>query len=321
MLRYGLFRLLSGLVTLLLVAAIVFVIARIIPGDAAIILSGGDSVAGSAEDLELVRERLGLNLPIPVQFFIWLGDVAAYDLGTSLRTGNPVMQDIAQRFPFTLQIVLMAMVIAVVLGVPAGVMAARYVGSWGDRLLQTLCVLALAAPSFWVGILIILALVTVFNWSAPLFWEPFWSDPAASIAQTIWPALAVGLRQVSLISRMTRSIMLDVLNEDYIRTARSKGLSEANVIFRHGLRNGLLPLVTLIGFEFAALFGALIVTETVFNVPGLGQYVVTSIANRDYPALQAIVLILASIVVLGNILVDFAYGWLDPRVRLAGRSK
>ena len=224
--------------------------------------------------------------------------------------------EIAMRFPYTLQIAIMAMVMAVVMGVPAGVLAARFAGSWIDRALQTFSVLGLAMPSFWIGLLIILALVSIFRWSAPLFWEPFWVNPLQSISQLIWPAIAAGLRQLALIARMTRSIMLEVLGEDYIRTARAKGLSESNVVFRHGLTNGSLPIVTLVGFEFAALFGALIITETVFNVPGLGQYVITAIMNRDYPAAQAVVLILACIVVVGNLAVDLVYGWLDPRMRL-----
>jgi peptide/nickel transport system permease protein len=161
-------------------------------------------------------------------------------------------------------------------------------------------------------------LVYFFNWSAPLFWEPFWTSPLKSMSQLIWPAIAVGLRQLALIARMTRSIMREVLNEDYIRTARAKGLSETRVVFRHALWNGALPIITLIGFEIAALFGGLIITETVFSVPGLGQYVVQSILDRDYPAAQGIVLMLAGIVVLGNLVVDLLYGLLDPRTRVQG---
>ncbi len=312
-------RLWSGLMTLFCVAVIVFIIVRVIPGDAAVMLTGAGAGVVSEQELEEVRERLGINQPLPVQFVDWVGNFMRFDLGTSIRTGAPVADEIAARFPYTLQIAVMAMVIAVVLGVPAGVLAARFTGSWIDRLLQTMSVAGLAAPSFWVGLLIILGLVTFFRWSAPLFWEPFWVSPLQSIAQLIWPALAAGLRQLALIARMTRSIMREGLGEDYIRTARAKGLSEARVIFRHGLTNGSLPIVTLIGFEFAALFGSLIITETVFNVPGLGQYVITAIMNRDYPAAQAVVLMLAGIVVIGNLLVDLIYGWLDPRMRLKGK--
>jgi peptide/nickel transport system permease protein len=311
-------RLMTGFVTLFGVAVIVFLVMRVIPGDAAVMLTGAGTGVVSEEELAQVRHNLGLDRSLPVQFADWAGDVAVLKFGNSLRTGNPVIEDIARRFPYTLQIVVMAMLIAVFLGVPAGVISAQYAGSWGDRLLQALSIGGLAAPSFWVGLLLILGLVKFFNWSAPLYWEPFWVSPAKSLSQLIWPAIAVGLRQLALIARMTRSIMLEVLAEDYIRTARAKGLSEQSVVFRHGLRNGLLPVVTLIGFEFAALFGGLIITETVFSVPGLGQYVVASILNRDYPAAQGIVLVLASIVVLGNLAVDLLYGWLDPRTRLQG---
>ena len=311
-------RLVIGLVTLCLVAILVFAIMRVLPGDAAVMLSGAG--AGAVSELELagVRAKLGLDRPLPVQFAEWAARVAVLDLGTSLRTGTPVIADVARRFPYTLQIVVMAMLIAVLLGVPAGVMSAAFPGSWTDQVLRALSIGGLAAPSFWVGLLLILALVWLFQWSAPLAWQPFWVSPWQSITQLFWPALSVGLRQLALIARMTRSIMLEVLGEDYIRTARAKGLSEWSVVLRHGLANGMLPVVTLIGFEVSALFGGLIVTETVFSVPGLGQYVVTAILNRDYPAAQGIVLILAGIVVLGNLAVDMLYGVLDPRTRVQG---
>lgn len=316
MFGYIIQRLMTGFVTLFGVAVTVFLLLRVVPGDAAVMLTGAGSGVVSEQELQQVRSRLGLDRSLPVQFVAWAGDVAVLDFGKSLRTGNPVIEDVARRFPYTLQIVVMAMMIAVCIGVPAGVMAARFAGTGLDRALQAATIIGLAAPSFWVGLLLILGLVALFQWSAPLFWEPFWVNPLQSLAQLIWPAIAVGLRQLALTARMTRSIMIDVLSEDYIRTARAKGLSERKVVFRHGLWNGSLPIITLIGFEFATLFGNLIVTETVFSVPGLGQYVVTSILDRDYPAAQGIVLILASIVVVGNLTVDLLYGWLDPRTRL-----
>jgi peptide/nickel transport system permease protein len=318
MFRYLLQRLATGFVTLFGVALIVFLIMRVIPGDAAVMMSGAGAGVVSQEELQEVRHRLGIDRPLAVQFVDWAGDVARLNFGRSVRTGSPVMEDIARRFPYTLQIIVLAMAIAVGVGVPAGLLAAWMAGSWADRTLQTVTIIGLAAPSFWVGLLIILGLVFFFQWSAPLFWEPFWTSPLKSMSQLIWPALAVGLRQMALIARMTRSIMQEVLNEDYIRTARAKGLSERRVVFRHALRNGALPIITLIGFEIAALFGGLIITETVFSVPGLGQYVVQSILDRDYPAAQGIVLILAGIVVLGNLTVDLLYGLLDPRTRLQG---
>lgn len=320
MINYILLRLGSGVVTLLFVSMIVFFIVRVIPGDAAVMMTGAGAGVVTEEELDAVRQRLGIDRPLPVQFVDWLGDAVRFDFGTSLRTGAPVAQEIAQRFPYTLQIAVMAMAIAIVVGVPSGVLAARFAGSWLDRGVQTFSVLGLAAPSFWIGLLIILALITFFRWSAPLFWEPFWVNPVQSTVQLIWPALAAGLRQLAIITRMTRSIMLEILREDYIRTARAKGLSETRVVFRHGLTNGSLPIVTLVGFEFAALFGSLIITEAVFNVPGLGQYVINAIMNRDYPAAQAIVLILACIVVMANLIVDLIYGWLDPRMRLKAKA-
>ena len=315
MLGYILQRLASGLVTLACVALMVFVIMRVLPGDAAVMITGAGSGVVSESELAEVRSRLGLDRPLPLQFIEWAGRAVTLDLGTSLRTGKPVIDEIVQRFPYTFQIVVMAMTIAVLLGVPAGVASAHYAGTWGDQVLRVVSIIGLAAPSFWVGLIIILGLIWLFGWSPPLLWEPFWVSPLKSIAQLIWPAIAVGLRELALVARMTRSVMLEILGEDYIRTARSKGLGEASVVLRHGLRNGLLPVVTLVGFEISALFGGLIVTEAVFNVPGLGQYVVTAILNRDYPATQGIVLVLAGIVVLGNLSVDLLYGWLDPRTR------
>lgn len=311
-------RMATGFVTLFGVVLIVFLVMRVIPGDAAVMMSGAGSGVVSQEELQQVRHQFGIDRPLVVQFADWAGHIARLDFGTSLRTGSPVIEDIGRRFPYTLQIVVLSMILAVGLGVPAGVLSAWLAGTWVDRALQTITIIGLAAPSFWIGLLIILSLVFFFQWSAPLFWQPFWSSPLASLSQLIWPALAVGLRQLALIARMTRSIMLEVLGEDYIRTARAKGLSEQRVVFRHALWNGALPIITLIGFEIAALFGNLIITETVFSVPGLGQYVVQSILNRDYPGAQGIVLILAAIVVLGNLAVDLLYGLLDPRTRLKG---
>lgn len=314
MLQFFTQRLLTGLVTLFLVSVIVFVLVRVLPGDAAVMLTGGESTASEA-DLAVIRKNLGLDQPLVVQYADWAKKAVAFDFGNSLRTGNPVTTDIGRRLPYTAEIIVLAMLLAIVLGIPVGVICAQFVGSRIDRTLQAVSIFGLAAPSFWVGILIILGLVTFFKWSAPLFWEPFWVSPLQSLSQLIWPALAAGLRQTALIVRMTRSVMLEVLSEDYIRTARAKGLSERTVVFHHGLRNALLPVVTLIGFEFGALFGGLIITETVFSVPGIGQYVVSSILNRDYPAVQGVVLILAGIVVLGNLTVDLAYGMLDPRTQ------
>jgi peptide/nickel transport system permease protein len=311
-------RLATGFVTLFGVAVIVFLIMRVLPGDAAVMMSGAGSGVVSEQEIAQVRHRLGIDRPLVVQFADWAGHVAVLDFGTSLRTGSPVIEDIARRFPYTLQIVVLAMIIAIGVGVPAGVLSSWLAGTWVDRTLQTVTIIGLAAPSFWVGLMIILGLVYFFQWSAPLFWEPFWVSPFKSMSQLIWPAISVGIRQLALIARMTRSIMREVLGEDYIRTARAKGLSEKRVVFRHALWNGALPIVTLIGFEVAALFGGLIVTETVFSVPGLGQYVVQSILDRDYPAAQGIVLVLAGIVVLGNLAVDLLYGLLDPRTRVQG---
>lgn len=317
MIGYVLRRLLLGLVTLFGVAVIVFFVMRVLPGDAAVMASGAGSGTVSAQELNGVRHHLGLDRPLPVQFVDWAGHAVVLQLGRSIRTGNPVMSDVRRRFPYTLQIVVMATVFAVVFGTAAGVTAAVHRGGWIDQVLRLLSIGGLAVPSFWLGLLVILGLVRYFQWSAPLVWSPFWDAPWRSLEQLFWPALVVGVRQVSLVTRMTRSSMLDVVGEDYVRTARSKGLSNLQVLRRHSLRNALLPVVTLVGVEFAALIGGLIVTETVFSVPGLGQYVVNSLLNRDYPAIQGVVMAIATVVVLANLAVDLIYGWVDPRIRLA----
>jgi len=210
---------------------------------------------------------------------------------------------------------ILAALIATCLAVPLGVLAAVKQDTWVDYLIRVFSIAGLATPSFWLGIMTILALVVWFGWAPPLIFRPLWEDPVANLGQLIWPALAVGYRYSAVAMRMTRSSVLDVLREDYVRTARSKGLREVTVIVRHALRNSLLPVVTVISLEFAFLFGGLVVTEQVFNVNGLGKLLVDAVAHRDYPLVQALVLIFSFVFVLVNFIVDLFYGVLDPRIR------
>jgi peptide/nickel transport system permease protein len=239
------------------------------------------------------------------------------DLGTSMWTGGPVSKEIAIRLELSLQLAVMATVVAVTLALPLGVWAAVRRGTWVDHLVQVFSVAGLATPSFWLGILLLLFLLTVFRWLPPMTFTPLWVDPVANLSQLIWPALAVGYRYSAVATRMTRSAMLEVLREDYVRTAWAKGLAERAVVVRHALRNALLPVVTVVGLEFAFLLGGLVVTEQVFNLNGIGKLFVDAISRRDYTLIQGLMLLVASAYVLVNVLLDLVYARLDPRIRYA----
>lgn len=310
-------RTLGAAATFLGVSVLVFILMRSLPGDAAlIILGGGDAGAIRQEDLAVVRERLGVDRPLVAQYWAWFQNVVRFDFGVSTRTGAPVMEDILRRLPNTLTIVVLSSVIALVVGISLGVLAAAFYRTKVDDALRLGSMIGLAAPSFWVGLLVIILLVQFFTWSPPLRWASMLSDPRAAFPQFIFPALTVGLFQTALVTRITRSSMLDVLSQDYIRAARAKGVGNLRLWFRHGLRNALLPILTLAGVEFASLVGGLIVTERVWNVPGVSSYVVTSVLERDYAAMQGVVLLIALVVVVVNLVVDIAYRFLNPRLRV-----
>ena len=314
--RYFLQRILLLPVTLISVVTVAFFVLRILPSDAALMQLAGESVVRD-EDVLALRQKIGLDKPLIEQYGTWLGNAVRLDFGNSFRTNRPISEDIARRFPMTLQLVVMVVLISTALAIPAGVIAAVNQNKWIDQALRLISIAGLAIPSFWLGLMIIIGLVLFFGWSQPLTWARLWEDPAANLQAMIWPALAVGFRQVAVNMRMTRATMLDVIREDYVRTARAKGLANGVVIVRHALRNALLPVVTLIGFEFATLFSGLIIVETVFNVPGIGRYLIQGIFSRDYPVVQAVVVLIAIIVMFSNLLVDLLYGWLDPRIRAA----
>jgi peptide/nickel transport system permease protein len=304
--------------TLFGVSLLVFFLMRSLPGDAALIILGGvDAGNLRAQDIEAVRERFGFNEPLVVQYLNWIQNVLRFDFGVSTRTGNPVMQDILRRLPNTLKIVIMSSTIALVAGVTLGVLSAWYYRTRVDDALRLASMVGLAAPSFWVGLIIIILLVQFFTWSPPLRWVPLWQDPATAFSQFIFPAITVGLFQTALVTRITRSSMLDVLSQDYIRAAKAKGVSQFSLLFKHGLRNAILPVLTLAGVEFATLIGGLIVTERVWNVPGVSSYVVTSVLERDYAAMQGVVVLIALVVVIVNLLVDLSYRFLNPRLRFS----
>lgn len=312
--RYVVTRFLLMIPTLFIVAVLVFVLVRIVPGDIVELrlVGGGTFVTKSV--IEAERTRLGLNKPIWQQFADWMIGIARLQLGTSMWTGAPVTQEIAIRFQLSLQLAIMATLIAVALAIPLGIVAAIRHGTWIDYAVQVFSVAGLATPSFWLGILLILALLTFVHWLPPLTFTPLWKDPQANLLQLIWPALAVGYRYSAVTTRMTRSALLEALREDYIRTAWSKGLGERIIMQRHALRNALLPVITVIGLEFAFLIGGLVVTEQVFNLNGIGKLFVDAISRRDYTLIQGLMLLVAFVYVAVNFATDLAFVRLDPRI-------
>ncbi len=301
--------------TLLGVAIVTFVLIRIIPGDVVELRLAGDSASVSEELLASERARFGLDRPVLEQFFTWILGVVRLDFGTSMWTGSPIWEEIQLRFALSLQVALMATLVAVLLAVPLGVAAALKQDSWVDYGVRIFSIAGLAVPSFWLGIVIILAMLIVFKWLPPMVYTPFWVDPWQNMLQLIWPALAVGYRYSAVATRMTRSAMLEVLREDYIRTARAKGLMQKLVLSRHALKNAMLPVLTVIALEFAFLIGGLVVTEQVFNLNGLGLLFVQAVAHRDYTLIQALVMLVASCFIIVNFAMDIMYAWLDPRIR------
>ena len=312
---YILKRLLLVIPTLLGAAALVFVIMRVIPGDVALLIFGGDQGHIDPKQLQAMRERLGLDQPLLVQFGTWLWGLARFDFGTSLWTGQPVVQELLIRLPLSLQLALMATMVSVVIAIPLGMLAAVRQDTWVDYVVRVISIGGLAIPGFWVGILCILFLVIFFSWGPPLEYTPPWVDPWANFSQMVWPVVTVGYRFSAVTTRMTRSTVLEVLREDYIRTAWAKGLAGRTVVIRHALKNSMLPVITLIGTEFAFLIGGLVVTDTVFTLNGIGRFVVDAVAHRDYPVVQALVFLIAFGFVIVNLLVDLTYAWFDPRIR------
>jgi peptide/nickel transport system permease protein len=315
MLRYTANRVLLMIPTLLGVAVLVFFLLRVVPGDVVEIKLRGDGGNVSQETIELERKRMGLDKPLVTQFADWMIGMAKLDFGRSMWTERPVTEEIALRLELSLQVAIMATLIAVLLAIPMGTAAALYRDTWIDYLVRILTIGGLSIPSFWFGMLIMLALLALFNWLPPITFTPIYVDPIANLKQLIWPALAVGYRYCAVVARMIRSSLLEVLNEDYIRTARAKGVFEKLVISRHALRNALLPAITVIGLEFTFLIGGLVVTEQVFNLNGIGQLFVQSVSRNDFTLIQGMVMLIAAFYVFVNLTVDLLYAVFDPRIR------
>ena len=313
--KYLLKRFLLMFPTLLGVAVLIFVLIRIVPGDVVELRLAGDSSAVSDKVLAEERAKHGLDKPVWQQFLTWIWGAIHLDFGKSMWTGAPISEEIKLRFALSLQLAVMATVVAVLIAIPLGVISALKQDTWIDYVVRIGSIAGLATPSFWLGIVFILCLLIFFKWLPPMVYTPFWVNPWQNLLQLIWPALAVGYRYSAVATRMTRSAMLEVLREDYIRTARAKGLLEKLILSRHALKNALLPVVTVIALEFAFLLGGLVVTEQVFNLNGLGLLFVQAVAHRDYTLVQALVLIVSGFFIVVNFAMDLLYAWLDPRIR------
>jgi peptide/nickel transport system permease protein len=313
---YILKRLAAMIPTLLGVAVIIFLLLRVVPGDVVEArYLGQGSQFQSQELMAQERKKLGLDQPLWKQFTTWTAGLLRFDFGLSMWTGAPISEEIKLRFALSLQLAIMASTIATLLAIPLGILAAVKQDTWVDYAVRVFSIAGLAMPSFWLGILMILGMLILFHWVPPMVFTPLWVDPWQNLAQLIWPALAVGYRYSAVGTRMMRSAMLEVLREDYIRTARAKGLWLKLILARHALKNAILPVLTIISLEFAFLLGGLVVTEQVFNLNGLGMLFVESIARRDYTLTQALVMLVATVFLLVNFVVDIAYAWLDPRIR------
>ena len=320
--RYIVSRILLVIPTLLGAAALVFLLMRLIPGDICLVRLGSGGTSFTASALDACHAEIGIDRPWLLQFVDFVWGMARFDFGTSMWSGKPVIQEIATRFPVSLEVAILATLIAVAIAIPLGTISALKQNTWIDLVVRTFSIAGIATPSFWLGIMSILFVLDITQaisghpWMPSIDYVPLWKDPIRNLSIVMLPAITVGYRYAAVSMRMTRSAMLEVLREDYIRTARAKGLLEKIIINRHALKNALLPVVTVIGIEFAFLIGGLVVTEQVFNLNGIGRLMVLSVQNQDYTLTQALVMLVVTIAVISNLVVDMLYAWLDPRISL-----
>jgi len=319
--KYLIKRLLLTIPTLFGAAVLVFLLLRLAPGDICAVRFLGAGLSVPEEQIELCREQLGLNKPQIIQFFDFVWGYFIFDLGESMWTGHPVTHEIAIRFELSLQLAIMATIVATVIAIPLGIISAVKQNTIIDYVVRGFAIAGIAIPSFWLGLMIILGLLIMTQawfgepWMPPIQFKSIWEDPLHNMTQLIWPAVATGYRYSAVATRMTRSAMLEVLREDYVRTARAKGMVEKIVINRHALKNALLPVVTILALEFAFLMGGLVVTEQVFNLNGLGNLMVDGVERQDFSLTQNLVMLCVIVFVLTNLVTDLAYAWLDPRIR------
>ena len=304
----------ASLLTLIIATIVVFVGVRALPGDPAIALSAENP---SPQVIAAIRHEYALDKPLPVQYVVWLGRALHGNLGTSPKTGLPVAQSLAERVPITLELTILAMVIAIAVGLPIGILAAVRRGSLADYLASTTAIAGLSVPHFWLGILFILAFAVNLQWLPASGFVPL-TDPGANLAHMIMPAAVLGIGMAAVVMRQMRSAMLESLGADYIRTARAKGMSEGVVVGMHALRNSLITVVTVLGLQLGVLISGAVITEQIFIIPGIGKLTIDSVFSRDYPTLQGVVLITATGYIVANLVTDICYSLLNPRIRVAG---
>lgn len=316
--RYIAKRLLAMAPMALGVSLIIFTLMRVLPGDIALIILAGEGSEGSSvkpEEVAALRESLGLDRPLAEQYATWIWGLVRLDAGKSLWYNRPVFEEIGKRLPISLELALLSAIVSLAIAIPIGTISAMRQDAWVDYVFRIITIGGISMPTFWAGTLIMLALVIFFGWMPPLgFTGPF-QDPLKNLQQLIWPALALGYYFSAVVSRMMRSCMLEVLRQDYIRTAWSKGLRERIVIIRHALKNALLPVVTIVGVQVGHLIGGTVVMEQIFVLPGMGNALLDAISRRDYPVVQTIIVLMALMFLVVNLVVDLLYGWLDPRIR------
>jgi peptide/nickel transport system permease protein len=328
--NYILGRLAMLIPTLFVASLLTFLMLRVVPGDAAVARAG---LAATDENVAALREELGLNRPyFPVsvegeapfvsvnndnQFGEWLGGAVRFDFGTSSTYGSPVATEIRKRIPVTAELVILSTLLTIAIGVPAGIIAAVRQGTWLDALTRTVSVFGVSIPSFFLGTIMLLFPAIWWQWAPPAVYQSFWDDPVNNLQMFLLPSVALAAAYASTVMRLTRSAMLDVLRNDYVRTAWAKGLRESQVMSRHAIKNAMIPIVTFIGLQIITMITGAVIIEQVFNLNGIGKLLFTSIFSRDYPMVQGLVLFFAVTVLLTNLLVDLLYGWMDPRVRYA----
>ncbi len=305
-------RILLMIPVVVMVGILTFLMIRLIPGDPAAQMLGLEATPQEIEDL---RQEMGLNRPIYEQFFLWGGNVLRGDFGRSIFLDQPVLVAIEEHLETTISLALLALAYAVLVALPIGVIAAVKQNAWQDKLVMSFALFGVSAPSFWLGLMAIFVFAVHLGWFPSQGYEML----EDGVGQWLWfitlPALSLGVQTAALVARMTRSSMLEVLRQDYIRTARAKGLREKTVVFKHALKNGLIPVLTVVGMTLGQLLGGAVITETVFSLPGIGQLVITGIQNRDYPMVQGVIMFISLVYVCANLLVDLLYGWLDPRIK------
>jgi peptide/nickel transport system permease protein len=312
MLAYVIRRLFSTLIVMAIVAVFVFLLLHLSPGDPVAIIAGDNA---TQDQIDAIRQRLGLDDPLPVQFLRWISHVVQGDLGVSIFSNEPVLKLVQQRLEPTVSLALTTLLVAVTLAVSFGVVAAWKAGSWIDRLLMVVSVVGFSVPVFVVGYLLIYVFAIQLRWLPVQGYTPLAEGVGLWARNLVLPSLALGLAYVALIARITRASMLDVLSEDYIRTARAKGVATSSTLLKHALKNAGVPIVTVIGIGVALLISGVVITETVFNIPGVGRLVVDAISKRDYPIIQGVILIFSGVYVLVNLAVDLTYTLIDPRIR------